>query len=229
MSVGRKILLSVIVTVAFFLLLEGVLALVGVQPRLYSEDPYLGFSSHSPLFVQGEGPGEEAVYETAANKRTLFNDQRFPVDKAAGTCRIFCVGGSTTYGRPYDDFTSFGGWLRQLLPALDPSLRWEVINAGGVSYASYRVALLMEELVRYEPDLFVIYSGHNEFLEERTYSEIIEMPEVVRGMGALAAHTRIHAVLSRLVERGRSSGTSSAETSVMNDDVTTLLVSSVGT
>ena len=37
-------------------------------------------------------------------------------------------------------------------------------RSGGVSYASYRVAALMEELVRYEPDLFVIYSGHNEFL-----------------------------------------------------------------
>ena len=27
----------------------------------------------------------------------------------------------------------------------------------------------MQELIRYEPDLFVICTGHNEFLEERTY------------------------------------------------------------
>ena len=83
------------------------------------------------------------------------------------------MGGSTTFGRPYDDATSFCGWLRELLPELEPAHEWEVVNAGGVSYASYRVSLLMEELVKYDPDIFVIYSGQNEFLEDRTYRDII--------------------------------------------------------
>ena len=38
----------------------------------------------------------------------------------------------------------------------DPTRNWEVINTGGLSYASYRVAALMEQLVEYQPDLFVI-------------------------------------------------------------------------
>ena len=83
------------------------------------------------------------------------------------------MGGSTTYGRPYFDNVSFCGWLRAYLQAADPTRNWEVINAGGVSYASYRVAILMEELVEYDPDLFIVYSGHNEFLERRTYPQII--------------------------------------------------------
>ena len=49
-----------------------------------------------------------------------------------------------------------------------------MINAGGISYASYRVAVVIKELARYEPDLFIIYTGHNEFLEERTYRTLIE-------------------------------------------------------
>ena len=81
---------------------------------------------------------------TAVNKLEFFNGQTFPREKARGHYRIFCVGGSTTYGRPYDDKTSFSGWLRELLPMVDSGRDWEVINAGGISYASYRVAMLME-------------------------------------------------------------------------------------
>ena len=116
--------------------------------------------------------------ETAANKLGFFNTQTFTQTKPAGTFRIFCVGGSTTYGRPYDDTTSFAGWLRAFLPEADDSRRFEVVNAGGISYASYRVATLMEELIRYEPDLFVIYSGQNEFLENRTYGEILSQSAI---------------------------------------------------
>ena len=116
---------------------------------------------------------------TAQNKRGYFNVQGFPQVKAPGTYRIFTLGGSTTYGRPYDDKTSFSGWLREFLPMADSQRNWEVINAGGISYASYRVAHLMEELVNYQPDLFIIYTGHNEFLEERTYGQIRDMSPLV--------------------------------------------------
>ncbi len=52
MTVGRKILMSAAVTVAFFVLLEGLLALVGVRAEPYADDPYVGFSSTSRLFVE---------------------------------------------------------------------------------------------------------------------------------------------------------------------------------
>jgi hypothetical protein len=99
------------------------------------------------------------------------------------------MGGSTTYGHPYEDPTSFCGWLRELLNAAAPDHRWEVVNAGGISYASYRVALLMEELAGYQPDLFIIYSGHNEFLERRSYPQISRCRGRF-GVGALASQTR---------------------------------------
>ena len=41
------------------------------------------------------------------------------------------------------------------------------------------LATLMEELVTYEPDLFIIYSGHNELLERRTYAGLIEEPQAI--------------------------------------------------
>ena len=163
---GKKLALGLGVTLAVFALVELILLAVGVVPLYERTDPYVGFSGYAPLFRPSAlRPVESRSSRPHTTKFRWFNPQRFPARKAEGTTRIFCVGGSTTYGRPYDDRTSFCGWLRLFLPAVDPSRRWEVINAGGISYASYRVARLMEELADYEPDLFIVYSGHNEFLE----------------------------------------------------------------
>jgi len=228
MTTGRKILMSIAVTVAFFVLLEGLLAMFGVRHASFADDPYVGFSSTSRLFVERSGSDGGLELVTSDGKLTLFNPQRFPARKD-GAYRVFCVGGSTTFGRPYDHTTSFCGWLQELLPVADPSRKWEVINAGGVSYASYRVALLMEELIDYEPDLFIVYSGHNEFLESRTYSRIIAMPKAVRGMGAVAARTRIWTVMSSGIEK--FSGAPTAPVSnpdILAEEVTTLLDNTVG-
>jgi len=137
---------------------------------------------------------------TASNKKDFFNRQSFPRQKAPNTLRIFTLGGSTTYGRPYDDSTSFTGWLRALLPEVDKTRHWEVINAGGISYASYRVAKLMEELIAYQPDLFIIYTGHNEFLEERTYHELKQTSPLIRSTASLLAKTRTWAAVTKVMD-----------------------------
>ncbi len=198
LSVLRTALLLLAVTTVYLGALELILAAAGISPIVEETDPYVGFSSQIPLFVQESGPNGEETMVTAANKLDLFNMQRFPAKKTTGTYRIFCMGGSTTYGRPYDNATSFCGWLRAVLPKADPARRWEVINAGGISYASYRVRMLMEELVQYEPDLFIIYTGHNEFLERRTYGPIMDMPVWLREAGTALHHTRTYTVLTRI-------------------------------
>jgi len=57
----------------------------------------------------------------------------------------------------------------------------------------------METLVRYEPDLFVIYTGHNEFLEKRTYDWVLSTPEFVRDLISLASRLRLYSLLSDIV------------------------------
>ncbi len=218
-ALAKNLALGLGVTTAFFLLVELILLAAGVVPLYQRTDPYVGFSGYAPLFLKRTPSVGEPVFETAHNKIRWFNAQRFPARKAEGTTRIFCTGGSTTYGRPYDDRTSFCGWLRLFLPAVDPSRRWEVINAGGVSYASYRVARLMEELADYEPDLFIVYSGHNEFLEQRTYDKLLKTPEFVRNLGALASRMRLYSALYDVTyERD----------AVLPTEVTALLDHSVG-
>ena len=221
LSLWKKALFSFLTLVVFFGLIELVLVVIGVKPISYEEDPYVGFSSHIPLYVDA---GSSGRMKTSRNKLAYFNKQNFSKEKDSGVTRIFCVGGSTTYGRPYDDTTSFCGWLRELLPVADPSQKWELINAGGISYASYRVAALTEELVEYDPDVLIVYCGQNEFLERRTYSGIIDMPEAVRGLGALLSRTRIYSGISRIVKKKPELG----EEAQLDGEVNTILDQSIG-
>jgi tetratricopeptide (TPR) repeat protein len=222
-------LFSLLVCAVFFAGLELLLAAIGVDPVLDSRDPYVGFSRRIPLFVEQRAPDGRTFLVTAENRRRHFNIQSFSREKAPDTFRIFCVGGSTTYGRPYRDGTSFCGWLRELLPAADPSRRFEVVNAGGISYASYRVAALMEELSGYEPDLFIVYSGQNEFLERRTYGALLEMPEALRNLAATLSATRTYSALQRGLAALRGvAGARAPSRAVLPGEVETLLDDAMG-
>jgi tetratricopeptide (TPR) repeat protein len=221
--------MALLAPLVFFTAVELVLTLAGVEPIAVREDPYVGFAARVPLFEPRTLPDGRRVYVTAQARLRHFNEQRFAAEKPAGGYRIFCLGGSTTYGHPYADSTSFCGWLRELLRAADPGRSWEVINAGGISYASYRVALLMEELVRYQPDLFVVLSGHNEFLERRTYASVIETPPVLRGIAAQLAHTRSYSALSRGIRALRGAARDQpAPQSLLPAEVQAVLDDSVG-
>lgn len=199
LSVRKKVLFAIVMTVGFFLLIETALAAFGFGVETDTSDPFVGFSRQVPLLEKFADESGVAKVRTAANKLIWFNDQEFSVKKPANTKRIFCLGGSTTFGRPYSDSTAFSGWLRELLPLVDDSKEWEVINAGGVSYASYRVAAVMEELADYEPDMFIVYTGQNEFLERRTYAGMFEQSDLKLRATAALSKTRTWTLIKRLV------------------------------
>lgn len=197
LSPWKAFFFSVLSVSVAVILLEGSLSLLGYRPFVAS-DPYVGFQSQMPLFVLDK---DGNTFKTAKNKLNHFNRQSFSAKKRENGYRIFTLGGSTTYGRPYFDSTSFSGWLREFLKGADPDRDWEVINCGGVSYASYRAAALMEELIRYDPDLFIVYSGHNEFLERRTYSGIIEEPQAVTQLKLFLGNLRTYSFLTDIKEK----------------------------
>ncbi|MEZ4278887.1 MAG: tetratricopeptide repeat protein [Myxococcota bacterium] len=193
----KQIAFALVPLVSIWLLVELTLLAAGVEPVLTRSDPYVGFAGEIPLFVDEFEDGVR-YRRTATNKRAFFNDQRFAAEKGPRTRRVFCLGGSTTYGHPYFDSTSFCGWLRVQLPVVAPEFDWQVVNAGGISYASYRVAALMEQLVREAPDDFVVYTGHNEFLEERTYGAMRDRPAWLRKAEVVLSRSRVHAGVQRL-------------------------------
>jgi tetratricopeptide (TPR) repeat protein len=154
----------------------GILPLVALEAglRLFdlgrpadAPDPFAGFNQNFPLFER-----QGAVYRTARGRAPFIAPQEFPTEKPPGGFRLFCFGGSTVYGHPYSGETSFPKWLELELKGSDPARAWQAVNCGGVSYASYRIAPMVREVLHYQPDLIVVATGHNEFLEDRTYQSL---------------------------------------------------------
>lgn len=162
-------LAAILLGLAPFVILELVLRAAGVGiPQKY-DDPFVGFSDIHPLFALN-APADR--YEIPRSRQTHFRPESFPATKPDREFRIFVLGGSTVQGRPYAIETSFTTWLELGLQAAEPARTWDVINCGGVSYASYRLAPILDEVLQHQPNLIVLCIGQNEFLEDRSYDRI---------------------------------------------------------
>lgn len=194
--VQRRLLYGAIVTVMFFALTEGILWALGIRPAADTRDLFVGFSDGQPLFVK-----DGDTYKTNDLKKSFFNTEQFACEKPADTVRVFSLGGSTTYGHPFDTRPSYNVWVEELVNASQPDLKCEVINCGGISYASYRLAHLSAELARYDPDLFIVYTGHNEFLEDRTYGEVKSRNSLLNAALQAASNLRTFELALNVAER----------------------------
>lgn len=173
-------------------------------------DPFAGFHSVRPLFVLNEARDR---FEIPKSRHVFFRPDGFAAKKAKGEFRIFCLGGSTVQGRPYAIETSFTTWLELALEAADSERNWEVVNCGGVSYASYRLVPILEEVLEHQPDLIVLCSGHNEFLEDRTYDHIKDQSVLLRNAQHAALKCRTYCVLRDSILRLTRSNESPSENS----------------
>lgn len=226
-----------LVLLGLFLLVvfELVLRLFGLGTLAVSEDPFVGFSGHHPVFETYRAEDGSLQARIVREKLKWFNEQQFPVSKDSGTFRIFTLGGSTAYGRPYGTRTSYSGWLEGILKeAAEPDQHFEVINAAGISYASYRVVLVLKEILAYQPDLVIIYTGHNEFLESRTYQHLLAQPSAWLRILESLYRLRIYSLLERAVGKigaessvGEDSRPRSSE-GILSPEVETLLDRSAG-
>ncbi|MDA7613722.1 SGNH/GDSL hydrolase family protein [Verrucomicrobiales bacterium] len=186
--------MALVVGVALLALLEFVLVIGGWGTPSPKEDPFAGFGEVVPLFELNEAG--DAYEILSQSRKDWFYPQSFPATKDANTYRIFVLGGSTVAGRPYTVETAFSSWLQLFLQYADPSKKWEVVNCGGVSYASYRLVPILEEVLEnYTPDLVILYTGQNEFLEDRTYAHLKNLPLAVTKPYALASRLRLFNVI----------------------------------
>lgn len=189
-------MLAVLIGLLLILTIELFLALFGVVP-LKDRDPFVGFTGSSPAIIPK--PDQPGTFILNPAKKKNFNNQEFTQPKPPNTFRLISFGGSTTYGRPYINDTSFPNWTQKILNQGQNSTRFENINMGGISYASYRVGRLVEEMSTYSPDLYIIYSGHNEFLESRTFEKIISEPIPMRRLRSILHRSRVYTVISDLI------------------------------
>lgn len=216
---------AILVGLAPFVVLECALRIWDAGARPAEEDPFCGFSSVQPLFELAK---DSDVYRTARSRQMFFGQQEFAHKKPERTFRIFGLGGSTVRGRPYETDTSFLKWLEIELNGRDRARHHETVNCGGLSYASYRVATILDEVLRYQPDLIIIATGHNEFLEDRTYRTVKNRSALASWMWERFHSLRTAALARQLYDRLKSEAASDDDAPQLDAEVNARLDSFSG-
>lgn len=163
LSKSRRILFS-----ALMLLLPALLlVLAELALRLF------GYGESYPLVHKKMIFGKEKyVVNRQIGQRYFFlpeartpeaSEEIFDVVKKPNTLRIFCLGGSTTAGFPYEINATFPFQLQHRLRQALTESSVEVINLGIAAVNSHTVRDLLPEVLELQPDLLIIYMGHNEF------------------------------------------------------------------
>jgi tetratricopeptide (TPR) repeat protein len=164
-------------------LLIGILPLVGVEGLCrplgvadYRDrpDPFAGFSHLQTAFQRQVSPeGREIII---AREGKPARTRQFRAEKPEDGFRVFVFGGSSEAGTPYGYDFAFADFLQTLLSGALPQRTVEVVNCAVAGYASRRLLYLASEVSAYEPDLFIIATGHNEAIEQRLYSHMFGYP-----------------------------------------------------
>jgi len=149
------------------------LARDALLPPKTGETAFAVLANPAPAFERGsrDGSGRELYRRT--KQHWLPPRETFLAEKPPGGVRIFSLGGSAALGWPHGADGGYARMLQTKLRKLYPTRTIEVVNAAGNTYASYRVRVVFDEIVEYEPDVILVWSGNNEFLERIVYGMVL--------------------------------------------------------
>ncbi len=140
----------------FFLALEGILRISG-----YGHD-YRLFETKGNFWVTN--PDFPKKYFSTNDIGTpQVITQKITRVKAPNTLRLVCLGGSTTAGFPYEININFPVFIQNYLRSRFPQKQIEVVNLGISAINSFSVEDMLPQIAAIQPDLILIYMGHNEF------------------------------------------------------------------
>ncbi|MBK9517519.1 MAG: hypothetical protein IPO09_09230 [Anaeromyxobacter sp.] len=132
-------------------------------------NPHVEAINPVPAFEVVELDGRRMVRRTGFHP-LMVNPRPFPLERPEGGLRVFVLGASAAAGWPYQlGDTNLSALLERKLRLLYPGRAVEVVNMAAGTYGSHRVKLILEEALRYHPDLLVLYNGNNELLENLVY------------------------------------------------------------
>lgn len=190
-SRGRRHVFSAITVVALLVTVEVALRLLPAGWLHGANDGSNGFAGTvDPFQVDGDRivlrPGSHRTFNPLSLERT----------RSPGSIRVVVLGGSSTFGFPYGDPVSHPRFLAHRLAALFPGRTVEVANLGGMSYGSQRIEGLLPWVRRLAPDLVVIDTGHNEFVESAAYQRALGDVPWLGALRMRLSSSRLYGLLS---------------------------------
>ena len=158
----KRMLVMKIISILFPFMLLGGLELV-LRLCNYGHDLRLFITAPRDESYYVMNPDASLKYFSDPQIATTGNSELFKKVKDTNTLRIFVLGESTTIGYPYFHNGSFHRWLQYRLMHTCPDKRLEIINLSLTGVNSYTVEGFAKELLPYQPDAVLIYTGHNEY------------------------------------------------------------------
>lgn len=133
-----------------------------------------GWGGHPPILREFKGTSKNvlvATHREAVRQYFFANPDTsgantpyyFLMPKPADTVRVFLMGASAIQGWPQPRHLAPSAFLEFMLRDVWPDREIEVINFGTTAIASFPVRDILNQVIEYDPDVVVIYSGHNEF------------------------------------------------------------------
>ena len=186
-AAGQNLLLVMASVSMFFLLVEGS---VRFLLKEYVEDR----ESHAYMLNTLEG---EIFRETTVDGEKVYYSRYFPVsyyhavkydegrylgvEKGPSTYRIFVFGGSSAAGSPFGFYGSFSRFVMDALRNIArPGATVDVFNLAMSGGTTNSARFLMDRSAFLDPDLVIVYAGHN---------EICDVGSVQEGRNALVQET----------------------------------------
>lgn len=210
-SLGRSLLYSTLLVVAFFGAVEGILRLVGVaspveRPRILLRE------MDSDIVLPFVRPDREVFWSPRPGFRGVFRGSPVSINslglrgpelarpKPAGRRRIACFGDSITFGFGVGDDETYSHVLGRMLASRDV----EVVNAGVTGFTSHQVLGWLRRVApQAQPDVVTVLIGWNDQnrrpLTDRDYEARLRRARVVEGpLDRLRLYAAMKALYSRL-------------------------------
>jgi hypothetical protein len=128
-----------------------------------------------------------------------FRGRQIPVKRTPGVMRIISVGDSTTFGVGVEAHETYSYVLEQSINRL--GLRTEVFNAGIPGTNLWQQLLLFErELLKYKPDLVILYSAPNTRLDLFHVRRAIESGSWGLKARGILSHMHLYRVMRRYLK-----------------------------
>lgn len=193
---------AIVLGFSFFLVFELVLRATNAGPSFEQSVIKLRNPIGIPMFdISHEGG--RSLWQTSPVYQYKSNQVSFETPKPKHTYRIMVLGASTTAGFPFWGDAAFPRWLEVMLNAQYSLYKYEVINCGALGLGSHEIKLLLPQVLQADPDLIVVYMGHNECIRDYVHGANLRLSSLLVRWHCALMHLRSYRLLSEVLNEHR--------------------------